>query len=172
MDLVLMTASSYHSRFPANPRNLLFFVHSLLEREGLAVDGSLQAIAKAKVPIVKFVDAVTGLKVDLSFNNNTGIVANNTFHAWKRQFPAMPILVSVVKQYLMIRGLNDVAFGGLGGFSIICLVTSLIQQQVPADQVQNLGDLLLKFFYFYGYVFNKGKLAIRLEPPGYVLKVS
>ena len=172
MDLVLMTASSSRSRFPTNPKHLLFFVRSLLEREGLAVDGSLQAIAKAKVPIVKFVDAVTGLKVDLSFNNETGIVANNTFHAWKGQFPAMPILVSVMKQYLMVRGLNDVAFGGLGGFSIICLVTSLLQQQVPGDQVQNLGDLLLKFFYFYGYVFNKAEIAVRLEPPGFVRKVS
>jgi non-canonical poly(A) RNA polymerase PAPD5/7 len=172
MDLVLMTASSSRSRFPPNPRNLLYFVRTLLEREGLAVSGSLQPIAKAKVPIVKFVDAVTGLKVDLSFNNDTGIVANNTFLAWKVQFPAMPILVSVMKQYLMVRGLNDVAFGGLGGFSIICLVTSLIQHQLPGSQIQNLGDLLLSFFYFYGHVFNKREIAIRLEPPGFVRKVS
>ncbi|KAF7509583.1 hypothetical protein GJ744_007621 [Endocarpon pusillum] len=70
----------------------------------------------------------------------------------------------------MIRGLSDVAFGGLGGFSIICLVTSLIQHHVPPGQVPNLGYLLLNFFYFYGHVFNKQEIAIRLEPPSFVRK--
>lgn len=171
MDLVLMTYASGPSRFASNPRSLFWFIHSALDREGIAVRGSLQPIAKAKVPIIKFVDALTGLKVDLSFNNDTGIVANNTFHEWKAQYPSMPILVSLIKQYLLIRGLNDVAFGGLGGFSTICLVTSLIQHQLPVGPIPNLGQLLLSFFYFYGYVFNKKEIAIRLEPPGFVRKV-
>lgn len=171
MDLVLMTHVSGTSRFASNPRSLFWFIHSALDREGIAVRGSLQPIAKAKVPIIKFVDALTGLKVDLSFNNDTGIVANNTFHEWKAQYPSMPILVSLIKQYLLIRGLNDVAFGGLGGFSTICLVTSLIQHQLPTGPIPNLGQLLLSFFYFYGYVFNKKEIAIRLEPPGFVRKV-
>ena len=168
MDLVLMTHGPPRLK---NPKTLLWFIHSVLERERIAVAGSLQPIAKAKVPIIKFADAITGLKVDLSFNNDTGVVANNTFHQWKAQYPAMPILVAVIKQYLMIRGLNDVAFGGLGGFSTICLVTSLIQHHVTPGQILNLGDLLLKFFNFYGHIFNKKNMAIRLEPPGYVRKV-
>lgn len=172
MDLVLMTFRSARSKPVNNPKPLLWCIHSLLERERIAVPGSLQPIAKARVPIIKFVDALTGLKVDLSFNNDTGVVANNTFHQWKAQYPAMPILVSVIKQFLMIRGLNDVAFGGLGGFSTICLVTSLIQHHVPSGQIPNLGYLLLNFFYFYSYVFNKQNIAIRLEPPGFVRKVS
>ncbi len=171
MDLVLMTHAS-RSRFPPHPRTLLYFILSVLQKEGVAVPGSLQPIAKAKVPIIKFVDEITGLKVDLSFNNDTGIMANNTFQAWKAQYPAMPILVSVMKQYLMIRGLNDVAFGGLGGFSTICLVMSLIQHHIPSGQVPNLGYLLLNFFYFYGHVFNKQEIAIRLEPPSFVRKVG
>lgn len=172
MDLVLMTRQSGRSRFPQHPRQLIFYIQSLLQREGIAVPGSVQPIAGAKVPIIKFVDAITGLKVDLSFNNNTGIIANHTFQRWKSQYPAMPILVSAIKQYLMIRGLNDVAFGGLGGFSTICLVTSLLQHQLPMGPVPNLGSLLLSFFYFYGNVFNKQQLAIRLEPPGFIRKVS
>lgn len=172
MDLVLMTFRSGRTKFDNNPKKLLWSIHSLLERERIAVPGSLQPIAKARVPIIKFVDALTGLKVDLSFNNDTGIVANDTFHQWKAQYPAMPILVSVIKQYLMIRGLNDVAFGGLGGFSIICLVTSLIQHHVRPGQIPNLGLLLLDFFYFYGTLFNKQDIAIRLEPPGFLRKVG
>jgi non-canonical poly(A) RNA polymerase PAPD5/7 len=172
MDLVLMTSGWAGSKSRPVGKNLFWFIHSIIEREAIAVPGSLQPIAKAKVPIIKFVDALTGLKVDLSFNNDTGIIANNTFHAWKAQYPAMPILVSVIKQFLMIRGLNDVAFGGLGGFSTICLVTSLIQHQLPIGQTPNLGHLLLSFFYFYGIVFNKQEIAIRLEPPSFVRKVE
>jgi non-canonical poly(A) RNA polymerase PAPD5/7 len=172
MDLVLMTRGYPGSRFSTNPRNLLWFIKSVIDREGIAVPGSLQPIAKAKVPIIKFVDAITGLKVDLSFNNDNGTLATKTFQAWKHQYPALPILVSVVKQFLMIRGLNDVACGGLGGFSSICLVTSLIQHHVPIGQVPNLGILLLQFLHFYGHVFNKREIAIRLEPPGFVRKVG
>jgi non-canonical poly(A) RNA polymerase PAPD5/7 len=173
MDLVLMTRRlQWASKFPSRDSDLVYFTQRLLERERIAVPGSIQPIAKAKVPIVKFVDATTGLKVDISFNNDTGVIANNTFQQWKVQYPPMPILVSVIKQYLMIRGLNDVAFGGLGGFSIICLVTSLIQHQVPTGHTHNLSELLLNFFYLYGRVFNKDEIAIRLEPPGYVRKVN
>jgi non-canonical poly(A) RNA polymerase PAPD5/7 len=172
MDLVLISYGSARPKLPSNARNLLYFIHSVLDREGIAVPGSLQPIAKAKVPIIKFVDALTGLKVDLSFNNDTGVVANDNFHDWKVQYPAMPILVSLIKQFLMIRGLNDVAFGGLGGFSTICLVTSVIQHHVTPGQVPNLGHLLLNFFNFYGHIFNKQEIAIRLEPPGFVRKVG
>ena len=169
MDLVLITYGPSRSK---STKTLFWYIHTILDREKVAVAGSLQPIAKAKVPIIKFVDAVTGLKVDLSFNNDTGIVANNTFHQWKAQYPAMPILVSVIKQFLMVRGLNDVAFGGLGGLSTICLVTSLLQHHVLPGQIPNLGNLLLNFFHYYGHVFNKQNLAIRLEPPGYVRKVG
>ncbi|KAL9628295.1 MAG: hypothetical protein Q9164_007329, partial [Protoblastenia rupestris] len=61
MDLVLMTHAS-RSKFHPNAKNLLYFIHSVLDRERIAVPGSLQPIAKAKVPIIKFVDAITGLK--------------------------------------------------------------------------------------------------------------
>lgn len=168
MDLVLITPGA---RGVKNPKRLFWFIRSALERQGIAVAGSLRPIPKAKVPIIKFVDAITGLKVDLSFNSDTGIVANNTVQQWKAQYPVMPILVAVIKQYLMIRGLNDVAFGGLGGFSTICLVTSLIQHHVAPVQISNLGHLLLEFFHFYGHVLNKEDIAIKLEPPGFVRKV-
>ena len=171
LDLVLITRGYSGSRFARSAKNLFWSIHDKLRREQIAAPGSLQPISKAKVPIIKFVDAFTGLKVDLSFNNETGIIANKTFHVWRERYPAMPILVAVVKQYLMMRGLNDVASGGLGGFSIICLVTNLLQHHIPSAPVPNLGELLLHFFHLYGTVFNKRDLAIRLEPPGYVRKV-
>ena len=148
-------------------QNFLHFIKS----QGFARKGSVLAVFKAKVPIIKFVDDVSGLKIDLSFDNDTGVVANRTFLHWKTLFPAVPILVSIVKHFLMIRGLNDVASGGLGGFSIICLVTSLVQHFPETSAPPSLGAMLVEFFNVYGNLFNRHKIAIRLDPPSYLDKV-
>jgi non-canonical poly(A) RNA polymerase PAPD5/7 len=176
MDLVFLRPSFRGTRILANGRLAkprLDIVHTFanfIRKQGLA-QGAVKAIVNAKVPIIKFVDKVSGLRVDLSFDNDTGVTANETFHKWKLKYPAMPVLVSIVKHFLMMRGLNDVAFGGLGGFSIICLVTSLVQHFPSASQPPNLGLMLLEFFNLYGNLFNRHDIAIRLNPPGYISKV-
>ena len=142
----------------------------------VAERGSVDCIVGAKVPIIKFVDRVTAIRVDLSFENDTGIIANNTFALWKRQFPAMPILVTVIKQFLMMRGMNDVATGGLGGFSVTCLVTSLLQNmpRVQTGEVipeQHLGEMLIEFLDFYGNQLDISRTGISMNPPGYFDKV-
>jgi non-canonical poly(A) RNA polymerase PAPD5/7 len=135
------------------------------------------AITKAKVPIVKFVDDITNLRVDISFDNSTGLVALETFKTWKAQFPAIVPLVAVIKQFLMMRNLNEVFLGGLGGFSITCLVMSLFQHH-PAIQSgkmrpeHHLGQLLIEFFDLYGNKFNMDTTGITLKPPGYFPKVD
>lgn len=156
---------------PPPPRALLNKVSRRLRDTKFAKVGSVLLIPFAKVPIIKFVDEVSGLRVDLSFNNDTGVTANDTVQKWKEQYPAMPIIASVIKQFLMIRGLNDVATGGLGGFSILCLVTSLLQHMPGTTSPTNLGHVLIEFFNLYGNLFDRDTVAIRLDPPGYIDKV-
>ncbi|EXJ80980.1 hypothetical protein A1O3_07268 [Capronia epimyces CBS 606.96] len=174
MDLVYFTRSYRPGRLPTREdgRRLLPHFSKFLRTNNIAKPGSLVVISGAKVPIIKFVDRISGLKVDLSFDNDSGIVAIDTFQQWKKQYPAMPVIVAIVKQFLMIRGLNDVATGGLGGFSTICLVTSLLQHMPATKRRTNLGEVLLEFFNLYGNVFDKDAVAIRLDPPGYVDKSS
>lgn len=83
----------------------------------------------------------------------------------------MPVIVAVIKQYLMIRGLNDVSVGGIGGFTVICLVTSILQH-FPSTKVLNLGEVLVEFFNVYGNLFDRDTVAIRMDPPAYLDKVS
>ena len=142
----------------------------------VAEKGSVECITGAKVPIIKFVDRTTAIRVDMSFENDTGIVANDTFSFWKRQFPAMPVLVTVIKQFLMMRGMNDVSTGGLGGFSVTCLVTSLLQN-MPRVQIgevipeHHLGEMLIEFLDFYGNQLDISRTGIAMSPPGYFDKV-
>jgi non-canonical poly(A) RNA polymerase PAPD5/7 len=156
---------------PKPPRSLLDRFATLLRQQGLAEKGSVVVIAHAKVPIIKFKEARSGLRVDLSFDNDTGLKAVETFQTWRALHPVMPMLVAVVKQFLMIRGLNDVATGGIGGFTIICLVTSLLQHLPNTRPTANLGEILVEFFNLYGYLLDRETVAIRMDPPGYVDKV-
>jgi non-canonical poly(A) RNA polymerase PAPD5/7 len=174
IDLVLLSNTFRRTgvRTFGERKGQIYAFSGFLKGTNIAVPNSIECIAHARVPILKFVDKLTGLRVDMSFDNNSGLIANETFQKWKEQFPMMPVILSVIKQFLLIRGLNEVSTGGLGGFSITCLVTSLIQH-LPHGNVQpNLGSILMDFFSFYGKHFQYDHVAIRMNPPGYFNKVS
>ena len=118
----------------------------VLNRNNLIRPGSLTVIPKAKVPIIKFVEKETGLRVDISFENDSGMAAIRTFAQWKRDYPAMPPIVAVIKQYLAMRDQAEVATGGLGGFTVICLVVSTIhflEETRGTDYTVNRLDVVL-----------------------------
>ena len=173
MDLVYVTDNFQKYEEPAfNPdhkrqvADTLFGVSRKLRNRGVAVD--VTVIHRAKVPIVKFVDSITGIKVDLSFENLSGIEAQATYQKWKEEYPDMVYLVALVKQFLAMRGFNDVHLGGLGGFSIICICVSYMQLQ---PKPENLGNLFLGFLDYYGNNFNLARQRIVMDPPELVEKV-
>ena len=178
MDVVVISDQFFKGGMPMacqTPKQMYSFGNQLQQAQ-MAQRGSVDVVSHAKVPIIKFVDKTTGLRVDMSFENMNGIVANGTFQQWKAQYPAMPILVTVMKQFLMMRGLNEVVNGGIGGFTVTCLVTSLLQN-MPRLQMgefrpeDNLGEILLEFLDFYGNLFDCSRVAIRMAPPALVNKV-
>lgn len=179
MDLVVISETFRTSgqRTVGQSHNQMYRLANYLQQIGLARSGSVEVIPKAKVPLIKFVDQMTGIRVDVSFENETGLIANDTFNAWKEQFPAMPILTTVIKQFLMMRGLNEVVNGGLGGFSVTCLVTSVLQNlpRIQSGEVipeQHLGEMLLEFLDLYGTQFDLDRTGISMNPPGYYDKVG
>jgi non-canonical poly(A) RNA polymerase PAPD5/7 len=178
MDLVCVSDHFMRTGRASLGRKFKFYYEfaAFIRREGLAIKDSIETITGAKVPLVKYIDKLTGLKVDISFENTTGLVANETFQNWKTQFPAMPILVTLIKHFLAMRGLNEPVNGGIGGFSVTCLVVSLLQN-LPAVQSRtmipehHLGEILMEFFDFYGNELNVATTAIQFDPPGYLSKV-
>ena len=177
MDLVFVSDSYLSGKSGIyNTKKALWKFHDYLISEGIPVTGSVEVIAKAKVPLVKYVDRRTGLRIDVSFENDTGLIANKTFNDWKIRYPAMPILVTIIKQFFAMRGLNEPVNGGIGGFSATCLVTSLLQllPQVQSGNMiaeHHLGEILMEFLDLYGNEFNAVTTAIQFDPPGYVPKV-
>ena len=174
MDVVVISRRYLSSGMPTFCQTLkqMYVLANQLKMNGIAAHDSIEIISKAKVPLIKFNDRATGLRVDMSFENTTGTTANETFNLWKKAFPAMPVIVTLIKQFLMMRGLNEVVNGGLGGFSVTCLVTSLLQN-MPRVQTgelipeHHLGEILMEFLDLYGNQLDIARTAIIMNPAGY-----
>jgi non-canonical poly(A) RNA polymerase PAPD5/7 len=178
MDLVICSKSFLDGRNPKySAKKHLWSFRNFLESNGFAERNTVEVIAKAKVPLVKFIDTLTDLKVDISFERYDGVRAIDTFLAWKEQYPSMPILVTLIKHFLAMRGLNEPVNGGIGGFSVICLVVSMLQLMPQAQSrsmkpEHHLGEMFMEFLRLYGHDFDFQNVAIRMNPPGYINKVS
>ncbi|KAK3349626.1 hypothetical protein B0T25DRAFT_591874 [Lasiosphaeria hispida] len=177
MDLVVVSDQHLSGHGPPkyDLKKWMFKFGDGLRNTGRVHKRELEFIPRAKVPIVKFIESRSFLKVDISFENLTGLQGVKTFLAWKEQYPAMPILVTMVKHLLAMRGLNEPVNGGIGGFSVICLVVSMLQQmpQVQSrtmDPMHHLGDLFMHFLDLYGSRFKYSTTAISLNPPKYIPK--
>lgn len=175
---------------PLKPSSsLLHRLASLLLTSSIAAPQSLVVIAKARVPIVKFVTRYGGFSVDLSVNQKNGVDAAVRVRSMLEEYafreegyvePGMadlggpskgktvskgkgkqraspeegeeadsdedeegqlsggaephPVdhgvarsMVLLVKAFLAQRGMNEVFTGGLGSYSIICMVISFLQ---------------------------------------------
>ncbi|XP_077542304.1 terminal nucleotidyltransferase 4B-like isoform X3 [Haemaphysalis longicornis] len=135
----------------------------------IAEPQSIKVLDKASVPIVKLTDAKTTVKVDISFNMNSGVKSACLIQSFKEKYPALPKLVLVLKQFLLQRDLNEVFTGGISSYSLILMTVSFLQLHprgggdVPSP---NLGTLLLEFFDLYGKHFNYFVTGIRVKDGG------
>ncbi|SGZ30957.1 BQ5605_C046g12280 [Microbotryum silenes-dioicae] len=222
---------------PLKPSSaLLHRLASLLLHSSLAEPTSLVVIAKARVPIVKFVTRFGGFSVDLSVNQESGVQAavrvrqmledysfreagyiepgansssgSSSAHEdgkktgrgkgkgkeqaveekSKVQDPDAPSLdqsiaphivdhgvarslVLLLKAFLNQRGMNEVFTGGLGSYSIICLVISFLQlhprmQVSTIEPSRNIGLLFVELLDYYGRQFNFDLTGITLRHRG------
>lgn len=155
----------------------LYELATYLKHKKLATE--VEVIAKARVPIIKFVEPESRIHIDVSFERTNGLEAAKLIREWLRTTPGLRELVLVVKQFLHARRLNNVHTGGLGGFSIICLVLSFLRTHPrivtnEIDAKENLGVLLIDFFELYGKNFGYDDVAISMlnGEPSYLPKVE
>ncbi|RMZ72371.1 hypothetical protein GMOD_00010234 [Pyrenophora seminiperda CCB06] len=174
MDLVYVSDKHYNGGAPVVDmsdkrlgKGILHKAAKKLKDTGIP-QGYAQVI-NAKVPIIKFQDKLTKLQVDISFENLSGVQAQATFAEWKRDYPDMVYLVALMKQFLAMRGLNEVHTGGIGGYTIICLIVHYLQL---TPKPENLGECLLGFLACYGSQFDLSKYRIQMHPPALVEKAS
>ena len=91
------------------------------------ITDTVVVIAKARVPIIKFVTRHGRFNVDISLNQTNGVAAGKIINQYLDLLPAARPLIMVVKAFLSQRSLNEVFTGGLGSYSVICMVISFLQ---------------------------------------------
>jgi len=141
---------------------------ALLDQK-IADPSMLKVLDKASVPIIKLTDRDSKVKVDISFNMASGLKAVELIKMYKKEYPPLPKLIYVLKQFLLQRDLNEVFTGGLSSYCLIMMVVSFLQlhpRQHAADTAANLGVLLIEFFELYGRSFNYTSTAIRVRGDG------
>lgn len=122
----------------------------------------------ASVPIVKYTDRETKIKVDLSFNNQNGVHSAELIKRLKRDFAGLGKLFIVLKQFLVQRDLNQVFTGGISSYSLSLMCISFLQmhpRDIFHDRV-NLGVLLLEFFELYGLSYNYSQMGFSIRNGG------
>ncbi|KAI6005445.1 hypothetical protein EDD15DRAFT_637156 [Pisolithus albus] len=112
IDLVVDSESMARS----NKVHVLYHLANTIKRAGIT--SKFTVIAKAKVPIIKFVTNYGRLNVDLSINQGNGVTAGKVINGFLQNMSgcgsALRSLVLVVKAFLHQRGMNEVYTGGLG----------------------------------------------------------
>ncbi|XP_028255784.1 terminal nucleotidyltransferase 4A isoform X2 [Parambassis ranga] len=145
-----------------------------LRKHNVAEPFSIKVLDKATVPIIKLTDQETEVKVDISFNVETGVKAASFIKDYVKKYPVLPYLIFVLKQFLLQRDLNEVFTGGISSYSLILMVISFLQLHPRIDArnpSENLGVLLIEFFELYGRYFNYLKTGIRIKNGGaYIAK--
>ncbi|KAK1794803.1 hypothetical protein P4O66_010004, partial [Electrophorus voltai] len=98
-----------------------------LKQHNLAEPFSIKILDKATVPIIKLTDRETEVKVDISFNVETGIKAARFIKDHLKKYSVLPYLIFVLKQFLLQRDLNEVFTGGISSYCLILMVISFLQ---------------------------------------------
>ncbi|KIM48611.1 hypothetical protein M413DRAFT_60162 [Hebeloma cylindrosporum] len=174
IDLVVLSDAMAYS----DKSTVLHVLANTLKRNGIT--SHVTIIAKAKVPIVKFVTTHGRFKVDISINQGNGLLSGQIIAGFlKDMFPnatgveskALRSLVMVTKAFLSQRSMNEVYTGGLGSYSIVCLAVSFLQmhpkiRRGEIDPDKNLGVLVMEFFELYGKYFNYDETGISLRDGG------
>lgn len=139
-----------------------------LVARGIAEASSVRVLDKASVPIIKLTDLESQVKVDISFNMESGVQSAELIKEYKQRYPVLSKLVLVLKQFLLQRDLNEVFTGGISSYSLILMCISFLQlhpRQIDHESA-NLGVLLLEFFELYGRKFNYMKTGISIKNGG------
>ncbi|KAI0748435.1 hypothetical protein C8Q80DRAFT_1104159 [Daedaleopsis nitida] len=149
--------------------SVLHSLANIVKRTGLT--DRVTIIAKAKVPIIKFVTTYGRFPVDISINQGNGVTTGKMVKQFLQELPALRSLVLIIKNFLSQRSMNEVFTGGLGSYSIVCLAISFLQmhpkiRRGEIDPSRNFGVLAMEFFELYGSYFNYQEVGISLRDGG------
>ncbi|KAJ9671651.1 hypothetical protein PVL29_025384 [Vitis rotundifolia] len=148
------------------PQIGLYALSRALSQKGIAK--KIQVIAKARVPIIKFVEKRSSVAFDISFDVENGPKAAEYIQDAISKWPPLRPLCLILKVFLQQRELNEVYSGGIGSYALLAMLIAMLQnlQEWNASVEHNLGVLLVNFFDFYGRKLNTVDIGVTCNGPG------
>lgn len=148
------------------PQMGLHALSRALSQRGIAK--KIQVIAKARVPIIKFVEKRSGVSFDISFDVQNGPKAAEFIQDAMSQWPPLRPLCLILKVFLQQRELNEVYSGGIGSYALLTMLIAMLRnsRDRQASQEHNLGVLLVNFFDIYGRKLNTSDVGVSCNDEG------
>ena len=163
---------------PPDPR-LKLLAAGLLKAGGAR---GLTLVARARIPLVKYVDSPSSVLMDVSFDVDGGPTAAAAAARRLEGVPPARPLVAFLKTVLHQRGLNEVYSGGLGSHALLVMVLAFLQahpsrrgggggggrhpSSPPSPLEPNLGALLLDFCDVFGRRLDASVAGVCAGPSG------
>lgn len=99
------------------------------------------------MPVIKFVEALTHLKVDIIVSSTNGVECAEYVSDALDRYPGARKLTLIAKHMVALRHLNEVFTGGIGGYGLVCMVISFLQVNSWPLQKQTQGLAFLTLLY-------------------------
>ncbi|ORX50017.1 hypothetical protein BCR36DRAFT_412511 [Piromyces finnis] len=140
-----------------------------------------KVIRHSRIPIIKAEDDLTHYSIDISYNQESGVPAIKYIKQNIKKYPALKPLVYILKHFLYINDMNEVFTGGLGSFSVVCLVLSFLKfytkifyekEEGDCELPENLGTLLINFLYLFGGGFDYENIGISVNDGTFYKKMD
>lgn len=144
----------------AGTKGILKNVQAVMQRSGLF--RKIVVLSRAKVPIIKSIDAQTKLCVDICVDQLGGLDSAQVVINYLQEFKQLRPLVLVIKYFLTQKDLNETFTGGVGSYLTTLMVVSFLQvwKNNVGMHLDNYGVLLIEFFKLYGKDFNYNSVGL------------
>ncbi|KAA8515962.1 hypothetical protein F0562_019141 [Nyssa sinensis] len=93
---------------------------------------NVQALTRARVPIVKLMDPVTGISCDICINNLLAVVNTKLLRDYAQIDVRLRQLAFIVKHWAKSRGVNETYQGTLSSYAYVLMCIHFLQQRRPA----------------------------------------
>ncbi|PON85155.1 PAP/25A-associated [Trema orientale] len=93
---------------------------------------NVQALTRARVPIVKLMDPATGISCDICINNVLAVVNTRLLGDYARIDVRLRQLAYIVKHWAKTRGVNETYQGTLSSYAYVLMCIHFLQQRRPA----------------------------------------
>lgn len=93
---------------------------------------NVQALTRARVPIVKLKDPVTGISCDICINNLLAVVNTKLLRDYAHIDSRLRQLAFIIKHWAKSRGVNETYHGTLSSYAYVLMCIHFLQMRRPA----------------------------------------